>query len=137
MTYVGWIFAILAALVLVVAFFVASRLRSLGHRVGSFECSVVPVGPSHPAPVKGIAHYGVGRLDWWRRWSLSPRPAESWSRGALEVVSRDLVEGDDEQYVVRCSYQGDELVLIMSVQAYAGLTSWLESAPPSSHGAVA
>lgn len=137
MDLVGWIAAILAALVLVVASVVASRLRSLGHRVGSFECAVVPVGPHHLAPVKGIAHYAVGRLDWWRRWSLSPKPAESWARGALEVVSREHVEGDDELYVVRCSYQGDELVLIMSVQAYAGLTSWLESAPPSSHGAVA
>lgn len=137
MGYVGWICVILAVLALVIVSVAISRLRSLGHRVGSFECAVMLVGPSHPSPVRGIAHYGVGRLDWWRRWSLSPTPAESWSRNALEVVARDLYEDSDDLYLVRCTYQGEDLVLVMSVQAYAGLTSWLESAPPSSHGSVA
>lgn len=137
MGYVGWALVAVAVLLVVIASIVVSRLRSLGHRVGSFECALVVHGPGHPVQVRGIAHYGVGRLDWWRRWSLSPSPAESWARGSLEVVSRELVEGSDDVYVVRCSYEDEQLTFVMSVPAYAGLTSWLESAPPSSHGAVA
>lgn len=133
----GWVLAALVvAIVLVVALVAFSRLRSLGHRVGSFACAVVMTGAPHQPAVQGIAHYAVGRLDWWRRWSLSPRPAHSWPRATLEVESRELLPGSEDTYVVRCTTAGAPLVLTMSVPAYAGLTSWLESAPPSSAGAA-
>lgn len=137
-----WMLVILGLLAVAAALVVVLRLRALDRRVGSFTCSVVgtpvPPAPSAPsAPVRaGVAHYGVGRLDWYRRWSFSLRADRTWSRYELEVDSRDLVAGSTDRYRVRCSYRGEPLVLEMSVPAYAGLTSWLESAPPSDGGVV-
>ncbi|MEK8228150.1 DUF2550 family protein [Oerskovia sp. M15] len=65
----------------------ALRLRAIAHRVGSFECSVRPMGAGQSSWSLGIAHYGVGRIDWWRCWSLSLRPARSWRRQDLMISS--------------------------------------------------
>lgn len=133
-----WMLVILGLLAVAAALVVVLRLRALERRVGSFSCAVAPAhAPAPSAPPRvGVAHYGVGRLDWYRRWSLSLRADRTWSRHDLEVDSRELVPGSDDRYRVRCSYRGEPLVLEMSFPAYAGLTSWLESAPPSDGGAV-
>ena len=111
----------------------ASRLSTLSGRVGSFVCGARPVAPAGAVVVAGIAQYGAGRLDWWRAWSLSPRPARSWHRTELEVVGRSplAVPGRPGLYLVHCRYRGVDFALTMSPEAYAGLTSWLEAAPPS------
>ncbi len=111
----------------------ASRLTTLSGRVGSFVCGARPVAPAGAAVVAGIAQYGAGRLDWWRAWSLSPRPARSWRRSELELISRAplLVQGRPDLYLVHCRYHEVDFALTMSPEAYAGLTSWLEAAPPS------
>ncbi|RYV50680.1 DUF2550 family protein [Pengzhenrongella frigida] len=111
----------------------ASRLSTLSGRVGSFVCGARPVSPAGGAVVAGIAQYGAGRLDWWRAWSLSPRPTRTWRRAELEVIARSLlaVPGRPDLYLVQCRYREAEFALTMSPEAYAGLTSWLEAAPPS------
>lgn len=133
-----WVLVTLGLLAVTAALVVVLRLRALERRVGSFACAVAPThAPAPTAPARvGIAHYGVGRLDWYRRWSLSLRADRTWSRSELEVDSRELVPGSQDRYRVRCSYRGEPLVLEMSFPAYAGLTSWLESAPPSDGGVV-
>ncbi|MGV8966785.1 MAG: DUF2550 domain-containing protein [Cellulomonas sp.] len=110
-----------------------SRLTTLSGRVGSFVCGARPVSPAGALVVAGIAQYGAGRLDWWRAWSLSPRPARSWRRSDLELISRSpmAVPGRPDLYLVHCRYQGVDFALTMSPEAYAGLTSWIEAAPPS------
>jgi hypothetical protein len=121
-------------LVLVVAIALgASRLRVLSSRVGSFVCAARPVQPSAGSWTAGIAHYGVGRIDWWRSWSLAPRPARSWCRDELVVVARARVApaGGQDLVLVRCRYQGTDFELTMSPDASAGLTAWLEAAPPT------
>jgi Protein of unknown function (DUF2550) len=128
--------AVIGALVLALVVTVAlgaSRLRVLSRRIGSFECSVRPGGAAGESWTAGIAHYGAGRIDWWRAWSLGPRPACTWWRADLEVVDRApfLGPGGVPQLVVRCRYHGRELELTMSDDAFAGFTAWLESAPPS------
>lgn len=111
----------------------ASRLTTLSGRVGSFVCGARPVEPADAIVVAGIAQYGAGRLDWWRAWSLSPRPARSWRRSELELVTRSplAVPNRPDLYLVQCRYQKVDFALTMSPEAYAGLTSWLEAAPPS------
>ena len=131
------------------------RLRTLTHRVGWFECGLrrlppadrpVPPeaagpGATRPAPIRGIAHYAVGRIDWWPRWSVSMRPAISWSRADLTVLVRlPAAPGDAARAglaVVRLSRQGEDFELTMSDAAYAGLASWLEAAPPGPLGVTA
>jgi Protein of unknown function (DUF2550) len=130
--FVAWIgIAVLVVLALFVAAGV-SRLRTLSRRVGSFPCSARPAGSPHVAWTLGIAHYSVGRIEWWRCWSLSPRPARTWFRDRLEVTGRVPLDqaGQPDQHLVRCRYEGTDFELSMSAGAYAGLASWLESAPP-------
>ena len=52
----------------------ALRLRAIAHRVGSFECSARPAGAEQASWSLGIAHYGVGRIDWWRCSCTVARP---------------------------------------------------------------
>jgi hypothetical protein len=110
-----------------------TRVRSLGRRFGTFECALRFAGRT--AWASGIAGYGADRLEWFRVLSLSPRPAHSWQRSALVVVARSprLRSGRRTaitEATVRC--RGAEFTLAMTDQAYAGLASWLEAAPPGS-----
>jgi hypothetical protein len=125
----------LVALLLVLALLVVgglgvSRYRSLTHRVGSFRCSVRVRGRWR----RGIAHYGARHLYWWRLRSLAPRPLHVWPRRGTEVLDRTAVDpgaAPGGPYLVRCRFgDGEEIELVMTPEAYAGLTSWLEAAPP-------
>jgi len=132
----GWLYVVggvLLGLVLVVAGLWLSRTRTLDHRVGSFTCAL---GRSASGPWRrGVAQYGAGSLYWWRRRSLAPRPAHRWDRSALVVLERVWIEpsapGGVRQARVHCRV-GDEVVeLLMTAEAYAGLTSWIEATPPA------
>lgn len=132
MPFVAWV---VIAVLVVLALFVAggvSRLHTLSRRVGSFPCAARPAANPSAAWSLGIAHYAVGRIDWWRCWSLSPRPARTWLRERLAVTAREPLDnaGQPGQYLVRCRYDGVDFELTVSAGAYAGLASWLEAAPP-------
>lgn len=138
MTLPAWIALGLLVAVLVVAGLGAFRLRALTHRVGSFECGARPAG-GDAAWTLGVAHYGVGRIDWWRCWSLSLRPARTWARYDLVITGREPLTAADSRpdaYLVHCTYQGQEFELTMSRGAYEGLASWLEAAPPGRRDVV-
>lgn len=120
----GAVTATIVALVLlgILALARYSRGRAAS-RVGSFACDLRDGGRW----VSGVASYGAGRVDWHRLTSLSPRPARSWGRQDLQVVSHDPVGA---RWVVRCRYRGEDVELLMVAGAFAGLVSWLESVPP-------
>lgn len=131
-TLVGAVLAALLLVLVVLAALGASRLRVLSSRIGSFECGARPAEPAGGSWTAGIAHYGAGRIEWWRSWSLAPRPAQTWGRRELEVVDRAPLGPDDPgTLLVRCRYGGQDLELSMSAEALAGLTAWLEAAPPT------
>lgn len=134
------VLVVLCVVLLAVVTFVGlylSRTRTLSSRVGSFSCSV-----RHMADrswTAGVAQYGLGRLDWYRTFSLSPRPAHSWQRSSLVVVDREPVPSDvpgEQLLLVHCRADTTELDLLMTVQACAGLVSWLEALPPQPGPAV-
>lgn len=129
-----WIaIAVLAALALVLAAGI-SRLRTLSRRVGSFNCSARPTGNPEGSWTPGIAQYAVGRIEWWRCWSLSPRPARTWYRERLTVTARTPLDPDErgqgDHYLVQCRYDGLDFELELAAGDYFGLASWLEAAPP-------
>jgi hypothetical protein len=141
-TFVAAVLGAIVLALLVTAGVGAWRLRALSGRIGSFVCAARAAGRQPGARgedqpglawTAGIAHYGAGRIDWWRSWSLTPWPAHSWLRGDLTVVSRAAFvgPGGQEQLVARCRSHDAEFELTMSVDAFAGLTAWLEAAPPS------
>ncbi|MDM7855771.1 DUF2550 family protein [Cellulomonas alba] len=107
-----------------------SRTHTLGHRVGSFRCAS---GRTEGGPwYAGVAQYGSERLYWWRRWSLAPRPGHRWDRAGFAIVARELHDlqlPGTRVLRVTCEAGGQRIWLLMSPEAYAGLTSWIEATP--------
>lgn len=107
------------------------RTRSLGLRVGSFECALRRAGRTSWA--SGFAAYGADRLEWYRVLSASPRPERAWPRNGLEVLATAVRLHDGRPTTVMelsCRSGAEVFTLAMSYQAASGLTSWLEAAPP-------
>ncbi|MCI2239310.1 DUF2550 domain-containing protein [Paenibacillus sp. TRM 82003] len=130
-----------ALVVLLGLVLVLVRRRRLTGRLGTFDCSV-----RHPSSRRwalGVARYETDRLDWYRTFSLSPRPSCSFARGALDVTRRRDADGQERlavqpgAIVVECRHRGAALELAMSSDAYTGFASWLESAPPGQNVNVA
>jgi hypothetical protein len=104
-----------------------SRVHTLNRRVGSFHCAL---GRTADGPWgSGVAQYGADRLYWWRYRSLATRPRARWQRVGLTVLERR--EHSAGQVVVTCrpGSSTDTVHLLMSAEAYAGLTSWIEATP--------
>lgn len=132
------------ALLLVAGVVVLFSVRrvTLARRLGSFDCSVRMVAEGR-SWMAGVARYGTNRLDWYRVFSLSPRPSRSWERSRLEVVGQRVPVGGEvavvvvpDLWVISCRYDGDELDLAMSAEAYTGLASWADAGPPGQVGRV-
>ena len=118
---------------------------SSGVRSGAGE-----LGGSAPSRwALGVAHVGSDALEWWRVFSLSPRPRSTWHRTGLEVLERRSPDAGEAPVlftgamVVRCAQRGDgaqapgqDFELAMSPDAYTGFASWLESSPPRDRGGV-
>ena len=163
----------LAALVAVAALLFLVRVVVLVRHGGAFDCSWrrvpetsggvaapgvggtqvpggTPVVSRTAAPSRwtlGVAHVGTDALDWWRVFSISPRPRSTWHRLALEVLDRRSPEPGEAPVlftgavVVRCAQSsggssGQPFELAMSPDAYTGFASWLESSPPRDRGGV-
>ncbi|WP_421732782.1 DUF2550 family protein [Cellulomonas sp.] len=104
-----------------------SRVHTLNRRVGSFPCSL---GRTAQGPwSSGVAQYGADRLYWWRYRSLAARPRERWERVGLAVVERSEQGGGQVVVTCRQGPGGPTVHLLMSAEAYAGLTSWIEATP--------
>lgn len=113
----------------------------LSRRLGSFDCSVRMVSEGGSWSV-GVARYSRDRLDWFRVFSFSMRPSRSWERSRLEIVGQRVPVGGEVLAVmpgvsvISCRYGAEELDLGMSAEAFTGLSSWTESAPPGPVGRV-
>ena len=103
-----------------------ARLRFISSRIGSFQCSVLRAERWR----EGYACYAVGRLDWYPLYSIASKPALSWTRGDCDVISVQYDDAGQSARVVM-SEAGTETTLSLPSQAYSGLRSWLESAPPT------
>lgn len=138
-----WVLAgLVAALVLLVTVFTVRRIVLVRSR-GSFDCSLNRApGRAEGRWTSGIASYGTGELRWYRLFSLSPRPSLTWQRTALQVKEfRAPQRGEvfavlPGAVIVTCLLGTGELQLAMTMDAYTGFASWLESAPPGQHARV-
>ena len=132
--YAALVLGAVAAVAVALLAFGTSRVRTLSRRVGSFECAFSRATDSTAPWITGIGQYGAERLYWWRWWSLAPRPTRAWMRSGMTVLEQLPVadaRGYKAQVVVRCRTGDDVFDLLMSAEAYAGLASWLEAAPPA------
>lgn len=130
-------------LVLTTAWFTARRLWLA--RGATFDCSLRPASASPRDGIRwtiGVARYEQSRIDWFRVFSPSLRPARTFERDLLEVTGHRAPAVPERHAVlpgatvVGARYGDDDLELAMSADAYTGLASWLEASPPGRTGKV-
>ncbi|WP_028280768.1 DUF2550 domain-containing protein [Arthrobacter sp. H5] len=123
--------AVFALLVLMIGAFCLRRYQ-LRRALGTFDASIC-LPPSGWR--MGVCRYTDMHLEWLRLMSLSPRPRYRYLRSSLELQSRrQPTEAEKARIqpgaiVVVLTYEGQELLLAMNFDVYAGLSSWLEAGP--------
>ena len=137
---VGLLLLLLVAGVVGVVF----RRRWLGRRAGTFDCSLrTSTGAHGKGWALGVARYEADRIEWYRVFSVSPRPRQILRRVDLMVQERRSPSGAEAFSVmtgfviVRCRRGSAFVELAMSEQSYTGFASWLEAAPPGQNVSVA
>jgi len=132
-----------AALLLLACYGIALiiRRRVLARNGGTFELSYrarsTKIGRGW---LLGIGRYSGESLEWFRIFSLSPRPKRVWQRFDLEYAGRRGPIGAEQvslfadHVVVACATASGEVELAMSESSLVGFQSWLEAMPPGSRG---
>src|SRR4051812_3545282 len=113
------------------------RRRVLSRHGGTFEFSVrARTGRAGRGWTLGVGRYTDDNLEWFRIFSLAPRPKYPSRRHDLEYVGR-RDPGGVEAYslysghiVVTCRTPQGPLEVAMSPEALTGFLAWLEAAPP-------
>ena len=131
--------AVLAVLVLVLLFGVALvvRRRVISRHGGTFELSYrARSARTGRGWVLGIGRYSGEQLEWFRIFSISPRPRRTWHRKTMEYAGRREPSGVEamalyaDHVVVSCATPQGTVELAMSRPALTGFQAWLESGPP-------
>ncbi len=133
---------VLLGVLLLVTLYV--RRATLTRGRGSFEMSYrVSTATDGRGWALGFGKYVSDDLQWYRVFSLDPRPSRTLSRLELEVFDRRLPGGAESlalqsnMVVLRCRGAADDVVreIAMSEPAVTGFLAWLEAqAPGSSSG---
>ena len=126
-------------LVLVLLYGVAliARRRMLSRHGGTFEVSY-RVRPERAGRgwLLGLGRYSGETLEWFRIFSLSPRPKRVWGRDELTYAGRRDPAGAEQMslypdhQVIHCQTPNGEVELAMSPGSLTGFQSWLEARPP-------
>ena len=127
-------------LVLVLGVALIIRRRWLSRHGGTFELSY-RARASQPGRgwLLGLGRYTGDRLEWFRIFSLSPRPKMVWQRSTLNYVERRDAEGVEQlslypgHVVIRCETPSGDVELALGPSSLMGFQSWLEAAPPGAH----
>lgn len=117
------------------------RRRILARNGGTFELSYrarsTKVGRGW---VLGIGRYSGESLEWFRIFSLSPRPKRVWQRFDMEYTGRREPIGGEQvslfadHTIISCNTSAGEVELAMSGSSLMGFQSWLEAMPPGARG---
>jgi len=140
MTWWGWTLEIiglfLLALVLVGLCLVVRR-RMLASGGSAFELSYrARSDQTGRGWLLGLGRYAGEDLEWFRIFSLSPRPKRTWSRIDVEYAGRRSPVGNEQlslysdHVVVECETPSGLLELAMDEDSLKGFQSWLEAMPP-------
>lgn len=134
---------VLLLLVLLYGIALIVRRRLLSRHGGTFELSF-RARTTHPGRgwLLGLGRYSGESLEWFRIFSLSPRPKRSWQRGRLVYVGRREPEGPEQSslypdhLVIECRTAEGPIELAMGPASLTGLQAWLESGPPGTRRGV-
>ena len=113
------------------------RRRVLSRHGGTFELSYrVRSEKAGRGWLLGLGRYSGDSLEWFRIFSLSPRPKRVWHRPDLTFGGRREPAGVEQMslypdhVVVSCSTPQGPLELAMGQMSLMGFQAWLESGPP-------
>jgi hypothetical protein len=114
------------------------RRRIRARHGGTFELSHrLSAGADGRGWALGMGRYVDERLEWFRIFSLSPRPRAAWEREQLSYDGRREPLGVEQaslypdHVVIRChSVSGAVVELAMSEASLTGFQAWLEARPP-------
>ncbi|HET6699339.1 MAG TPA: DUF2550 domain-containing protein [Nocardioidaceae bacterium] len=113
------------------------RRRWISRHGGTFEFSVrVRSSRAGRGWVLGVGRYSGDLLEWFRIFSLSPRPKLRFKRVELEYTGRRDPAGVEAyslysgHVIVSCTTPTGALEVAMSPEALTGFLAWLEAAPP-------
>ena len=127
-------------LVLVLGVALIIRRRWLSRHGGTFELSYrARVSQPGRGWLLGLGRYRGDRLEWFRIFSLSPRPKMVWQRSTLNYVERRDPEGVEQlslypgHVVIRCETPAGDVEMALGSSSLMGFQSWLEAAPPGAH----
>lgn len=124
-------------LVLLVGVALILRRRWLSRNGGTFELSYRARDTSPGRGwLLGLGRYTGDQLEWFRIFSLSPRPKREWPRATLAYVDRREPEGVEQlslypgHVVIRCETPDGDVELALGSSSLMGFQAWLEAAPP-------
>ena len=125
-------------LVLLYGLLLVVRRRVLSRHGGTFELShrLRPDDEPGRGWLLGLGRYSGDELEWFRIFTLAPRPKRSWNRAGLSYdVAREPVGLErtvlyPDHLVVECVSPQGSVELAMSRESLTGFQSWLESRPP-------
>jgi hypothetical protein len=125
-------------LVLLYGLLLVVRRRVLSRHGGTFELSFRTHADVDPGRgwLLGLGRYSGEELEWFRIFTLAPRPKQSWSRAALtydgvrepEGLERTVLYPD--HLIVDCETSQGLVELAMSRDSLTGFQAWLEARPP-------
>lgn len=113
------------------------RRRLLSRHGGTFELSY-RVRPTRVGRgwLLGLGRYSGESLEWFRYFSLWPRPKRVLLRSRLVFTGRRAPEGAEQMslypdhVVISCTTPDGVVELAMSPASLMGFQSWLEAGPP-------
>lgn len=135
-----WLLDVCGVLLLLIVLYGAGlivRRRLLSRHGGTFELSHRDrLDRPGRGWVLGLGRYSGETLEWFRVFSLSSRPKQSWRRDELEYDGRREPLGAEQaslypdHLVIRCQSPDGVVELAMSVSSLTGFQAWLEAMPP-------
>lgn len=132
---------ILLLVLLIFGIALVVRRRVLERDRGTFELSCrIRMNRPGRGWLLGVGRYQDEELEWFRMFSLSPRPKRVWHRANLEYGGQREPTGAEQislfadHVVVTCTTIDDQIELAMSPASLTGFQAWLEAMPPGSRG---
>lgn len=116
---------------------IAGRRRALQRRYGTIDLSLrLQRRGNGRGWVLGVGRFVGDDLQWYRVFSLAPRPRRTLSRRTLEVRGRREPRGPETlalltgAVVMECRAPDGPVELAMEANAVTGFLAWLEARPP-------